>query len=96
MTASNKCYRNIVDFFVKMEQRNLSLNNSKEVLSFLTTYKSDHILLLPKIESLVKSDPTLTQVVLTILTQLHTPIGFNLLNRTCYAMTQMYARRKKL
>ena len=54
--AANNQYRNVVDILTKMNLKNINISNAKEALNMLRSYKSDHILLLPKIEQLLKKD----------------------------------------
>ena len=75
-----------MDILTKMTLKNINISNAKEALNMLRAYKSDHILLLPKIEQLLKKDKQYTQVVLWALTETNGPISFNLLNKLCYIM----------
>ena len=86
LIASNNCYRNIVDILFKMSQQKIEMSQAKEALHMLRTYKSDHIQLLPKMESLLKKDKLFARVVLWALTEIKGPISFNLLNRLTYVM----------
>ena len=72
-----------------MTLKNINISSPKEALNMLRAYKSDHILLLPKIESLLKKDKYYTQVILWALTETKGPISFNLLNRLCFVMASV-------
>ena len=62
------------------------MSQPKEALNMLRAYKSDHIQLLPKMESLLKKDKLFTRVVLWALTEIKGPISFNLLNKLTFVM----------
>lgn len=84
MNQSHLCYRNLIDIILKLQIKNISLSDYGEVKKFLQNSQSDHIMLLPKMEQALKLDPVLTNVILSLLTQIKGPVSVTLFEQVAY------------